>query len=68
MRALSGLKVVKIPGAYGRYRGERNFSPCDVIYVFARNLDWTKDVTLNHMGKTVEKGAGQLPGPRLQLR
>ena len=33
---------------------------------FARNLDWTKNVTLNHnktMAKPVAKGGGTLPGP-----
>ena len=29
---------------------------------FARNLDWTKDVTLNH-GKNLATGGGPLPGP-----
>ena len=34
--------------------------------VFARNLDWTKNVTLNHnktMAKPVAKGGWTLPGP-----
>ena len=39
---------------------------CNVIYVFARNLDQTQGVTLNH-GKTVARD-GPLDESRLQLR
>ena len=59
--------VARVPPLFGK-----NMELQFVMYVFARNLDWTKNANLNHnktMAKPVAKGhCLDLDESRLQLR